>query len=253
MLLSVWFNLCAAKLQYQDHHTKEMRKSFIGFLEESKSQEFQRSPMARSKAGNDNDQADDEPVTNTPWQTATDLGALVVQVTSQSSPAPAPHEKIVVGMVAFWTMLISLISLTNFTPRTDELIVGVCVNINLFFFYGAPLSTILTVLKERDSSSIHKWTMITNTVNGAFWTAYGIAVMDPFIYVPNGIGSLLGVVQMVMVVLFPRKAAKDDTQNDTVELSANEKTTEQLGEVKSATSQEDSEPTATPEGPSTQV
>ena len=46
--------------------------------------------------------------------------------------------------------------------------------------------------------------MATNTANGAFWTAYGLAVLDPFIYVPNGLGAALGVVQIFLVLTFPR-------------------------------------------------
>lgn len=112
----------------------------------------------------------------------------------------------VIGIVTIWTVLLSIIALVDFDARTRELIVGITVNINLFFFYGAPLSTIATVVKERNSASIHLWTMTTNTMNDAFWTANGIAVLYAFIYVPNGIGTLLlGVVQIVLIVLFPRK------------------------------------------------
>lgn len=41
-----------------------------------------------------------------------------------------------------------------------KLVIGVVVNINILFFYGAPLSRIFTVMKTRDSSSIHRMTMI---------------------------------------------------------------------------------------------
>jgi solute carrier family 50 protein (sugar transporter) len=53
-----------------------------------------------------------------------------------------------------------------------------------------------------------------------FWCAYGIAVFDMFIAVPNGLGALLGVIQMFLCLVFPRRiaattgSARDDDNND---------------------------------------
>jgi Sugar efflux transporter for intercellular exchange len=46
--------------------------------------------------------------------------------------------------------------------------------------------------------------MIMNWINTSFWMAYGFARMDPIIYVPNGIGLVLGVAQGILVCFFPR-------------------------------------------------
>lgn len=213
LLLSVWLNLCAAKLQFQEHHSKTMRESFVGFLSESR-ENRKSSELALSDIENTvsavqvikNEEHDDN---GRDWTTSTaDLAALVLKITSQQSPAPAPHEKIVMGLVILWTIVISIVSLCGFESRTNQLIVGFIVNLNLLFFYGAPLSTIFSVLRERSSASIHIWTVITNTANGAFWGAYGLAVLDPFIYIPNGIGAALGGIQIIFCVLFPRSSEK---------------------------------------------
>jgi hypothetical protein len=190
-----------------------MRQSFVGFLEESR-----RSSRRIESTKEDGEPAAEEDVHEAPWQTAADLGKLVLNVTAQTTAAPAPHEKMVMGAVIIWTVIISIIALVNMTQLARELIVGVCVNVNLLFFYGAPLFSIAKVLKERNSASIHIWTMVTNTANGCFWTAYGFAVQDPFIYVPNGLGALLGFAQVILVVLFPRNT-QDEIENGTTELT----------------------------------
>ena len=46
--------------------------------------------------------------------------------------------------------------------------------------------------------------MMMNTANGTFWAAYGIAIGDFFIIIPNSIGAMLGCVQIVLYILFPR-------------------------------------------------
>ena len=139
-------------------------------------------------------------------------------MTAKKTRAPAPHEHMVMGAVIIWTVIFSIIALVDMTQRTRELIVGVCFNVNLLFFYGAPLSSIAQVLKERNSASIHIWTMVTNTANCCFWSAYGVALLDPIIYVPNGLGASLGFAQVVLVMLFPRNT-QDEIENGTTELT----------------------------------
>jgi hypothetical protein len=76
----------------------------------------------------------------------TDWAKVVSNVTSQSTPAPAPHEHLVMVMVMvlLWTAIMSSIIYfaESFPSNTRELFVGVVVNLNLVFFYGAPLSSI---------------------------------------------------------------------------------------------------------------
>lgn len=219
-LLSVWFNLCAAKLQYEDHHAREIRQSIVRYLEEETSQLFSHkqstatlktfmrqegveTDKADADAAADEGEADDHYQTS--WQAATDLGALVLSVTAQTTPAPAPHEKMVMIIVIIWTILVAIVGLANLPSSTNELVIGISVNINLFFFYGAPLSSVVKVCRDRNSASIHIRTMVTNTLNSCFWTAYGLAIGDAFIFVPNGIGAVLGFMQIALVLLFPRK------------------------------------------------
>ena len=205
-LLSVWFNLCAAKLQYQDHYTKEIRKSIVHYLEheeETKSQLF----CKVDGTNDDNCIEGTAKEQNQPsWKSATDWGTIVLNVTAQITPAPAPHETMVIVIVIIWTAIVGIVGLVNSLPMsTRELIVGISVNINLCFFYGAPLSSIAQVCRDRTSESIHIATMVTNILNSCFWTIYGIAILDAFIYVPNGLGAILGFLQVGMVLLFPRK------------------------------------------------
>ena len=57
-----------------------------------------------------------------------------------------------------------------------------------------------------------------NTANAVFWTAFGFGVMDWFIIVPNGLGAVLGGVQMVLRVIVPSSGGggEDDDDGDNV-------------------------------------
>lgn len=191
-ILSVWLNMGAVKMIYQGHHSVQMRKSFVAFLEnQEKSERTQENSVRELKKNNNTIPKD--------WV------KIVWDVTSQTTLAPTPHENLVMGMVLVWTCCASVIAFATSLPAsTKQFIVGLLVNLNLVFFYGAPLSTILQILRERNTASLHIPTMITNTLNGSFWTAYGIAIVDYWIIVPNGLGAAVGGIQFILCLIFPR-------------------------------------------------
>ncbi|KAL7571722.1 hypothetical protein ACA910_002822 [Epithemia clementina (nom. ined.)] len=219
-ILSVWLNMVAVKLQYENHKAAAMRKSMIGALREESTRRMSiedpssldlsltKKPLPASGAATNSDAAE-----NGLLGVVGDYARVIWEVTAQHQPVPAPHERLVLVVVMYWVAVISIavFGSKSFGKDTQEVIVGVAVNLNLVFFYGAPLSTIAQVLKERNSATIHIPTIVTSTANGLFWFAFGLAVFDLFIIVPNGLGALLGVVQMFLCVTFPRKKRDDIT------------------------------------------
>ena len=131
---------------------------------------------------------------------------IVTKVTAPAMIPPVYHERLVLANAVVWLVVVAIICFAStFDARTKELIVGIVVNLNLVIFYAAPLSVIYAVVSQRNSAAIHVCTMVTNTVNGLFWAIYGLAVTDPFIYVTNGLGAILGIVQIALCLLFQRK------------------------------------------------
>jgi aspartokinase/homoserine dehydrogenase 1 len=71
-------------------------------------------------------------------------------------------------------------------------------------FIASPLSTLGTVIEKRNSASILTPFAIAQTLNCSMWTVYGVAATkDIFVWGPNGIGMLLGFVQLACKVLYP--------------------------------------------------
>lgn len=145
-----------------------------------------------------------------------DYASFVWEISAQQSPAPASHELMVVAISIFWLLLISFTAFTQkiLEVSTRILLIGVCVNVNLIFFYGAPLSKIATVLETKTSKLIHIPTMIFSLMNGTLWFVYGLAVGDVFIALPNGFGAVLGVIQVILCCLFPRHVRHFDETVD---------------------------------------
>jgi len=118
----------------------------------------------------------------------------------------------------FAVMLVWIIALaaTFFIPLSQserEFIVGIVVNVNLVVFFGAPLSTIVRVVNDRDSSSIHCASMLMCNLNCVFWSVYGLAVLDPIIYVPNLASLVLGLMQASLYLACPRNGKETMATN----------------------------------------
>ena len=220
LILSVWLNLGASKLQYQGHHSKEMRKLFANYL-----QETQKKSQSRPETNDEKD--------------AQQFAKFVWDMTARITPAKAPHETLVMGIVILWTAVASIIAFgqNSLSEDTQRLIIGLIVNANLVFFYGAPLTTIWIVLKTQNSSSIHRLTMMLNTFNGCFWGAYGIARSDPFIYVPNFLGVVLGVIQILLTAVFPNRNGREQSETIVEKKTSNE--VDEKDEIQSESSVQD--------------
>ena len=145
-----------------------------------------------------------------------DYASFIWDIAAQKTPAPASHEIMIIVISSLWLTLFAIAALGQSVLDYDSraLMIGVSVNCNLVFFYGAPLSKIATVLETKSSELIHKPTMITSLMNGSLWFAYGIAVSDCFIAAPNGFGALLGVFQLFLCVYFPRRKRTDGYYKD---------------------------------------
>ena len=219
LVVSVWLNMAAAKLQYTDGVSRDMRDSFVQLLDDHR-RSFRHVDDPTALGGADVDdnarEATALPPQRRPQRTAPsnhDSGArtfahlrkMAFEVTIQRRSIPAPHEIVVVCVVCFWIAVISLLYFLSLTLEQWQVVLGFVVNANLLFFYGAPLSTIFAVLKTRDASSIHPPTMVLNTANAVFWTAFGFGTRDWFIVVPNGLGALLGFVQMMLRLAVPSR------------------------------------------------
>jgi len=237
--------MAAAKLQYCDRLSHDMTSSVVSYLEKSQKKLIEsshRNLMASIRevdesivslgASDSNNNSNKEVEEDIPQDrrpqlqkqqipdaetTLQHFTQLAYEISIQRSEAPAPHEKVVVVIISIWLTLITLISFISFIKldiRQRELIIGIAVNINLSFFYGAPLSIIYTVLKEKDSASIHFRTMIMNTACSLFFCLFGFGIMDYLIIVPNGIGVALGAVQVLLRTIISNKSNTDESEDD---------------------------------------
>lgn len=88
------------------------------------------------------------------------------------------------------------------SDKARQLLAGYVANAFLLVYYSSPLSTMAKVFKEKSAASINALVSSFTVLNGSLWTIYGLAVADKFIWVPNFVGAVLGVVQLTLVGIF---------------------------------------------------
>jgi len=119
-----------------------------------------------------------------------------------------------------WLAVISVLTFPSISAAAWILTIAILANTTQVFFYLAPLSTMLTVLKTRDSCSIHRWTLTMNTVNAVFWTAFGFGREDKAIIIPNAIGACLCFFQIALCTVIPSSEASTMSSNETAHTSS---------------------------------
>lgn len=139
LVLSVWLNVGAAKLQYI-----ESLKLVHG------GNEFESSHSLRLQSNNENDDTE---------QISHGNNALPAISQNQRLPSSTRQEHLLIIILILWGVSLSTVVFVPMSNERRAHIIGTIVNLNLIVFYGAPLSSIVKVFKTRSSKSIHRRTL----------------------------------------------------------------------------------------------
>jgi len=190
LVLSLWLNSGAAKLQYQEQ--KELQRL---------QQQRQREAWDASAPVDDDDDDENQ---NDNSSSGSRTGNNINNNTNIYHPehmVTVPQERALLRVLCFWSAVILWAGWvdTNNAAAT----VGFVVNLNLIFFYGAPLQTMRHVVATHNSASIHRPTLYMSWSNTSFWLLYGLAKWDAVIMIPNVTGLTLGLAQGVLCWYYP--------------------------------------------------
>jgi len=103
--------------------------------------------------------------------------------------------------LSLWTSLV----LSNASIARASSVLGFFASGLFIVLSGSPLSTIGKVVKTKNASSILAPFMLAQVLNTSLWSMYGLVIKDKFVWGPNIVGFILGLIQLVLKLLFPRK------------------------------------------------
>lgn len=68
--------------------------------------------------------------------------------------------------------------------------------------FGAPLATMMKVIRTKSNASLPLMMCIMNIVNCSLWTAYSVVKWNPFLLAPNSAGVILGSAQVTLWIIY---------------------------------------------------
>ncbi|KQK08221.1 bidirectional sugar transporter SWEET2a [Brachypodium distachyon] len=107
--------------------------------------------------------------------------------------------------------LIMYVSMALFDHKPRQTFVGYLSVVSLICMFASPLSIIKLVIKTKSVEYMPFYLSLAMSLMSASFFAYGVLLHDFFIYIPNGIGTILGVIQLLLYAYF-RKGSKEEAR-----------------------------------------
>ncbi|KAF5200454.1 Bidirectional sugar transporter sweet [Thalictrum thalictroides] len=108
--------------------------------------------------------------------------------------------------------VVALVSLRLFDDQSRRIFVGYLSVASLISMFASPLFIINLVIRTRSIEFMPFYLSLSTFLMSISFFAYGVLKEDAFIYVPNGIGALLGIVQLVLYSYYSKSLREDSSE-----------------------------------------
>eukprot|EP00250_Pteridium_aquilinum_P018159 c23971_g2_i3 orf=402-1403(-) len=114
------------------------------------------------------------------------------------------HEKIsllwkLCTILSSFIVMVVLLVLLSRSQRQKILVVGTISTIVSSGMHITLLSQCRLAIQLRERKFLHPNASLAAFLKGAIWTAYGLVDFDIFILIPNGVGVMIGIIQVILV------------------------------------------------------
>ncbi|XP_054799476.1 bidirectional sugar transporter SWEET1-like isoform X2 [Prosopis cineraria] len=144
--------------------------------------------------------------------------------------APKKEKAKILGLFALVLAVFSavvFVSLFALHGGPRKLFCGLAATIFSIIMYGSPLSIMRLVIRTKSVEFMPFFLSLFVFLCGTSWFTYGLLGRDPFVAVPNGVGSALGATQLVLYMIYRdrKSSSKKDTtaiedENESMEMGA---------------------------------
>jgi len=113
----------------------------------------------------------------------------------------------VVGAVSFLMTLLTYVSYASHESAVyanGTIAAGIAV-----ILMASPLANLNNVLRTQSTETLPFPMIVANFILTGLWTLYGDIIEDSFVKVPNALGWILSVLQLLLFCVFPANGSKD--------------------------------------------
>ncbi|XP_022871302.1 bidirectional sugar transporter SWEET7 [Olea europaea var. sylvestris] len=119
---------------------------------------------------------------------------------------------IVAAECLFMAVLALLVLTLVHSIKLRSAIVGSICMVGNIMMYASPLAVMKLVITTRSVEFMPFFLSLFSFLNGISWTSYALIRFDPFIAAPNGMGSLLGLAQLILYATFYKSTQRMMTE-----------------------------------------
>ncbi|XP_016464291.2 bidirectional sugar transporter SWEET1 isoform X1 [Nicotiana tabacum] len=113
---------------------------------------------------------------------------------------------------------LALVSMLAFHGNRRKLFCGFAFAAACIMMYGSPLSVMRLVIKSKSVEYMPFFLSLSVFINSTSWSIFSLLGKDPFIFVPNAAGTILGAAQLILYVVYrDKKGVKKDEINESVD------------------------------------
>ncbi|CAH2043779.1 unnamed protein product [Thlaspi arvense] len=127
------------------------------------------------------------------------------------------RKKITIAMVVEVIFMAVVIFCTLYflhTTKQRSMLIGIlCIVFNIIM-YAAPLTVMKRVIQTKSVKYMPFFLSLANFMNGVVWVIYACLKFDPYILIPNGLGSLSGIIQLLLYVTYYKTTNWNDEDDE---------------------------------------
>ncbi|KAH9319841.1 hypothetical protein KI387_021610, partial [Taxus chinensis] len=110
--------------------------------------------------------------------------------------------RLVISMITAFVTVVAVTIFLLHTHSSRQLFAGILCVILSIVMYASPLVVVGFVIRTKSVEYMPFLTSFFNTLNTVVWSGYSVITRDIFLAVPNGIGFLLGIIQLTVYFIY---------------------------------------------------
>ncbi|KAI4313135.1 hypothetical protein L6164_026142 [Bauhinia variegata] len=139
------------------------------------------------------------------------LAYIAIFITYANNPKRLKMSGLLITILSLFIVLV-FVSMRLFDPHPRQIFVGYLSVASLISMYASPLFIINLVVKTRSIEYMPFYLSLSTFLMSLSFFGYGAFKDDPFIYVPNGIGVILGLVQLILYYYYFSTSREDSRE-----------------------------------------
>ncbi|CAL5327241.1 hypothetical protein CsSME_00006897 [Camellia sinensis var. sinensis] len=105
------------------------------------------------------------------------------------------------------------------TTQARSMLIGILCLVFNIVMYTAPLTVMKLVIQTKSVKYMPFFLSVANFANGCVWLVYALLKFDPYIAIPNGLGTLSGAIQLILYATYYKTTNWDEDDDTPAEIS----------------------------------